>query len=136
LKELPISTREAIVKMYRVDHVFQCDIAKYYKISAALVSKLVVESQRNPQKIQALKIKKEEGQEVGEAVQRVVTDMLVRGVPIVKAEAVVQQVRRKEDIEVTISQVKTIMKDDLGLGYRVARKIPVQANTERCLVLR
>ena len=43
-KELPISTREAIVKMYLVDHVFQKDVAKYYKISAALVSKLVVES--------------------------------------------------------------------------------------------
>ena len=54
LKELPISTREAIVKMYLVDHVFQGDVAKYYKVSAALVSKLVVEAQRNPQKIKAL----------------------------------------------------------------------------------
>ena len=48
LKELPISTREAIVKMYLVDHVFQNDIAKYYKISSTMVSKLVVEAQRNP----------------------------------------------------------------------------------------
>ena len=122
--------------MYRDDHVFQCDIAKYYKISAALVSKLVVEAQRDPQKSIALQVKKEEGQEVSEAVQRVVIDMLERGVPIVKAEAVVDQVRRKEDIEATISQVKTIMKDELGLGYRIARKVPIQANQERCLVLR
>lgn len=43
MKELPISTREAIVKMYLHDHVFQKDIAKFYKISTALVSKLVVE---------------------------------------------------------------------------------------------
>ena len=28
------------------------------------------------------------------------------------------------------------MKDELGLGYRMARKIPVQANHKRCLVLR
>ena len=62
--------------------------------------------------------------------------MLERGVPIINSEAVVQQVRRKEDIEVTISQVKTIMKDELGLGYRVAKKVPIQANMERCLVLR
>ena len=48
LKELPLSTREAIVRMYRDDHVFQCDIAKYFKISAALVSKLVVEAHRDP----------------------------------------------------------------------------------------
>ena len=28
------------------------------------------------------------------------------------------------------------MKDDLGLGYRMSRKVPVQDNSERCLVLR
>jgi len=28
------------------------------------------------------------------------------------------------------------MKDELGLGYRMARKVPMQANTIRCLVLR
>ena len=122
--------------MYQEDHVFQCDIAKYYKISVTLVSKLVLEAQRDPHKIKVLKVKQEEGREVGAAVQRVVTDMLVRGVPIVKAEAVVDQVRRKEDIEATIVQVRTIMKDELGLGYRIARKVPIQANMERCLVLR
>ena len=40
--------------MYIVDHIFQSDIAKYYKISPALVSKLVKEAQRNPQKLQTL----------------------------------------------------------------------------------
>ena len=48
LKELPISTQEAIVKMYLEDHVFQSDIAKYYKISTALVGKLVKEAKQNP----------------------------------------------------------------------------------------
>ena len=28
------------------------------------------------------------------------------------------------------------MKDELGLGYRMAKKVPVQANEMRCLVLR
>jgi len=83
-----------------------------------------------------LQVKKDEGKLVGEAVKRVVTSMLERGVPIVNSEAVVQQVKSKEDIVVTISQVKTIMKDELGLGYRVAKKVPIQANMERCLVLR
>ena len=63
--------------------------------------------------------------------------MLENSVSIVNAEMVVKQVRRKEDIEVTIKQVKTItMTDELGLGYRLARKVPVQANEARCLVLR
>ena len=54
--------------------------------------------------------------------------MLLHGIPIVKAEAVVQQVRRREDIEVTVEQVRAAMKDDLGLRYRVAKTVPVQAN--------
>ena len=39
-------------------------------------------------------------------------------------------------LEVTPTQVKVILKAELGLGYRMAKKIPVQCNTERCLVLR
>ncbi len=29
-----------------------------------------------------------------------------------------------------------MLKDELGLGYRMAKKVPIQCNTERCLVLR
>ena len=39
-------------------------------------------------------------------------------------------------LEVTPTHVKVILKAELGLGYRMAKKIPVQCNTERCLVLR
>ena len=60
IKELPISTREAIVKMYLDDHVFQSDIAKYYKISAGLVSKLVVQAKRDSKRNLALKVEAEE----------------------------------------------------------------------------
>ena len=45
LKEIPLSTRKAIVKMYLEDHVTQKDIAKYYKITPRLVSCLVKEAQ-------------------------------------------------------------------------------------------
>ena len=88
--------------MYLDDHVFQKDVAKYYKVSAALVSKLVVEAKRDPKRNVALKIKAEENKEVKEAIKRVVTGMLQNSVCIVNAEMVVQDVRRKEDIEVTI----------------------------------
>ena len=37
--------------------------------------------------------------------------MLENGEPIIKADAVVDKVRSREDIDVNISQVKTIMKD-------------------------
>ena len=50
LKEIPLSTRKAIVKMYLDDHVTQKDIAKYYKITPILVSCLVKETQCDPDK--------------------------------------------------------------------------------------
>jgi len=87
--------------MYLVDHVFQKDIAKYYKISPMLVSKLVVEAQRDPEKNQIFKIKDEENKNIKEIVKKVVTGMLENSTPIVKADMVVEQVRKKENLEVT-----------------------------------
>ena len=49
---------------------------------------------------------------------------------------VVRLVREQEDTIVTADQVKKVMKDDMGLAYRMTKKIPVQANHKRCLVLR
>ena len=60
MKEIPLKVREGIVKMYLEDNVFQVDIAKYYKISPQLVSKLIKEAQENPEKNLALRKKKEE----------------------------------------------------------------------------
>jgi len=69
-------------------------------------------------------------------IKKVVTGMLENSITIVKADMVVEQVRKRENVEVTADQVKTVMKDELGLGYRMAKKVPVQANEMRCLVLR
>jgi hypothetical protein len=49
--------------MYLHDHVFQSDVAKFYKISAALVGKLVKEAQEDPDKMKALKEKRSGEQE-------------------------------------------------------------------------
>ena len=65
-----------------------------------------------------------------------VTCMLENRVPIVKAEVVVKAVKRNDNLTVTAKQVKSIMKDEMGLGYRMSRKVPVQSNSERCLVMR
>ena len=46
--------------MYLEDHVMQVDIAKYYKITPRLVSCLVKDAQRNPDKGAQLKKKQDE----------------------------------------------------------------------------
>ena len=44
--------------------------------------------------------------------------------------------QEKVGLEVNVLQVRQVLKDELGLGYRMSKKVPVQCNTERCLVLR
>ena len=51
--------------------------------------------------------------------------MLDRSVPIVNADKVVSAVREKDGVTVTSHQVKTVMKYDMGLAYRLAKKVPV-----------
>ena len=46
--------------MYLEDHIMQADIAKYFKITPRLVSCLVKDAQRNPDKAALLKKKQEE----------------------------------------------------------------------------
>ena len=70
-------------------------------------------------------MKEKERNKMSEAIKRVVNDMLDKNVPIINAEKVVKATREKENIMVTSHQVKTVMKDEMGLGYRLAKKVPV-----------
>ena len=70
-------------------------------------------------------MKEKERNKLSEAIKRVVNDMLDKNVPIINADKVVKATREKENIMVTIHQVKTVMKDEMGLGYRLAKKVPV-----------
>ena len=44
--------------------------------------------------------------------------------------------KEQSELEVTNSEVRSILKNELRLSYRIAKKVPVQGNSERCLVLR
>ena len=83
-----------------------------------------------------LKSEQAERHLIREVIKKVVNRMLENNVSIVSAEMVARLVREEEDSEVTSEQVKKVMTDDMGMAYRMTRKIPVQANQKRCLVLR
>ena len=40
------------------------------------------------------------------------------------------------ELEVGIGLVRQVMRKDLSMGYRLAKTVPIQGNSERCLVLR
>ena len=83
-----------------------------------------------------LKSEQAERHLIREVIKKVVNRMLENNVSIVSAEMVARLVREEEDSEVTSEQVKKVITDDMGMAYRMTRKIPVQANQKRCLVLR
>ena len=62
--------------------------------------------------------------------------MLENSIPIPNAESIVIRVNEHTDLEVKHSEVRSVLRTDLGLGYRMVKKVPVQSNSERCLVLR
>jgi len=47
-----------------------------------------------------------------------------------------QSIKNSHNLDVDLLKVKHIMKKDLGLSYRIAKKVPIQSNSERCLVQR
>ena len=90
MKDLTATTRENIVKMYLEDHMFQKEIAKYYKVSCAIVSRLCREAETDLAKNRKLKQKEEEKSQKSEAV---VTRMLENNVLIENAAVVAKQVQ-------------------------------------------
>ena len=68
--------------MYLKQHVYQADVAKYFKISPALVSRLVKEAQENPKRIAELKKEREKKKQKKEAIVAMVNEKLEKEVPI------------------------------------------------------
>ena len=56
--------------------------------------------------------------------------------PIYRAGQIKTAVEETADLEVTEPQVRNVMRKELRMGYRVAKTVAVQSNTERTLVLR
>jgi len=62
--------------------------------------------------------------------------MLERSIPIANAAKIQKEVNHLHNVELSLPKVRWALKKELGLGYRIAKKVPIQCNSERCLVLR
>ena len=115
--------------MYLVHGMFQKEVAKYYRITPAVVSRIVKEYQEDPEKKSKL-IKLEENIIKEEMlIKQTVCDLLQNQDHIFKAEQIVDRVAQDTGIQVTIDKVRKIMKDQMGMKYRKSKKIQEQANS-------
>ena len=69
-------------------------------------------------------------------VEDVATVMLATTRPILRIEQVQSRVQEQYGLEVTRSLTREVMRKEMRLGYRLARMVAAQSNSERCLVLR
>ena len=62
--------------------------------------------------------------------------MLVNDEPIESARQVQEQVQQAYGFDASEKLIRKTMKQDLKMSFRLAKRVPKQGNTERCLVLR
>ena len=56
--------------------------------------------------------------------------------PITSVELISNRLKENEGIDLTNTKLKQFMKQELGMKFRISKKIPMHANSQRCLVLR
>ena len=71
-----------------------------------------------------------------ESLAEFVDEKLKNGEMIQRAEDIMQQFEESSGIKVKLHRVRQVMRDLLNLRYNKIVKLPVQGNSERCLVQR
>ena len=71
-----------------------------------------------------------------DAIEHTVSTLLWNNKPIYSIGQVQTEVQSMTQLEVDKIQVRQVLRKDLHMGYRMVRTVTIQANSERCLVLR
>ena len=111
-------------------------MAQEFKLTGQLVHVLVKEAEKGPEKLGLLRQQEQESAQKRQAIEETVTERLVNNMAIARAQQVQAAVSTRTGLEVSLPLVRKTMRKELGMGYRKAATVPVQANSERCLVLR
>ena len=71
-----------------------------------------------------------------DAIEDTATKMLAINMPITSAKLVCDAVKDNLSLDVDDRLVREVMRKEMRLGYRQVKTVPIQSNSERCLVLR
>ncbi len=121
---------------YLVEHLSQEEAALEHGVTPALVSKLVCQARREPEKQRERKQKEKAVEDKVNIIAAAADQLLDSRVPVTSCDQVKRQVEKEQEVKLTTQAVHQVMKKSMGLSFRRVRKVPVQANLDRCLVLR
>ena len=109
---------EQIVEATAVPFALHKDVAQRFRVAPILVSRLVLESKRKPEKLEAQRQKERTESRQKDAIEEVATKMLASNRPITSAKLVRDAVQSSMDIKVADDQVRHVMRKEMRLGYR------------------
>ena len=100
-------------------------MARMFRVKKTLVQSLVREKKKNPDKLRKLKEKEKKEADTTQLIAETAEDMLERSIAIDKAATVRKAIRRQHNVDVSIDEVRHVLKHELGLRYHVVKKIPI-----------
>lgn len=112
------------------------DVAQKHRVPRDLVGRLCREAAEEPEKLAARHQRREILEEKKGAIVDVTAGILQRSQPIARAQQVQLAVEEQKGLEVSTQLVRQVFRKELYMGYRVAKAVAVQSNSERALVLR
>ena len=65
-----------------------------------------------------------------------VLHMIDFNLPIESREVLTMKILAEDDVIITKKEVSDVLKNDLHFSYRQVHKVPIQGNSQRCLILR
>ena len=100
-KSLSVTELQAIVDAYTKDYMSQEDVARKFRVTTTLVSNLVAESKKKPEKMKEAKYRVKLDSERRKAIQQIVEDLLNEVKPITSSAMVQRAVKDKAGLEVS-----------------------------------
>ena len=110
------------------------DLAKEFRVSRSRINNIVREIRIKPETIREKIAQEAERAVTNESLAVFVDEKLRNGEMIQRAEDIMHQFEESSGTKIKLHRVRQVMRDLLNLRYNKIVKLPVQGNSERCLV--
>ena len=131
-----MACRIQIIHEVLVQHRLQREVAAKHRVSIATVSSLCKKSQNNQSFLKELVADREAKAERRRQIGQTVLEMNQLNVFVDSARSVKKVLLEGLDMEASERQIRTIMREDLGMRYRKILPVSIHGNSEKNLVLR
>ena len=124
-KDLDPDEIEEIVAMANKPYCIMKDVAQHFQITTSLASALAKEAVRKPQKLVQTRQRLKLQEQKQDCIEEQVTRILSTNRPIERIKQIQVAVEASSGLKVEPAMVSKVMRKDLGMGYRVAKTVPV-----------